>query len=99
VYPCLCKWLVLNLLSFLLSTRPKGIAADVVIQAMTGGDHKLYDPLFRNMILAGALEGTLYFAMDNSDVGTLHEMSRLVGVSVWFQPGRTLNSRCALLFR
>ena len=90
----------LESLSLLLSTRRMAWRlADVVIQVMAGDDHKLYDPLFRNIILAGALEGNLYFAMDNSNVGTLYETSRLVGVSVWFQPGRSLNSRYALLFR
>jgi hypothetical protein len=60
---------------------------------MTGGDDNLIDPLFRNMIRAGALGGTLHLAMESTDGDISEDTSRLVGVSVWFGPGRMLNSR------
>ena len=61
---------------------------------MTGGDESLHEPLFRWMICAGVLEGTVCFArIDNA--GREDEPS-LVGISVWFGPGRTFNSRYGL---
>jgi hypothetical protein len=68
--------------------------ADIALNVLTGGDDSLLDPLCRNMIRAGALEGALYFATENTDGDIAQDMSRLVGVTVWFGPGRTFNSRC-----
>ena len=68
------------------------ILEDVTIEVMTSGDDNIIDPLFRNIIRTGALEGTLYFVMESTDGDISKDTPRLVEVSVWFGPGRTLNS-------
>ena len=74
----------------------KNIMSDVAFHALTGGDKNIQDPLFRSDIRAGALEGSLYFALDNTNS---EDAPRLAGLSIWFGPGRTLYCRYALLSR
>jgi len=50
---------------------------------MVGGDESLKDPIFRAILRAGELAGEVYLATDNSS-------NKVVGVAVWFPPGRTL---------
>jgi len=65
----------------------RAYANDVAFHALTGGDKNIQDPLFRSDIRAGALEGSLYFALDNTNS---EDAPRLAGLSIWFGPGRTL---------
>ncbi len=51
---------------------------------MVGDDKNLMDPLFRSMIRAADLAGTIDFAYDVSD------SDKIVGMAVWFGPGKSL---------
>ncbi|KAJ6577323.1 hypothetical protein B0H19DRAFT_553612 [Mycena capillaripes] len=58
---------------------------------MVGGDESLKDPIFRAMIRAGELAGEVYFAIDNIS-------NKVVGVAIWFPPGKSLEEQRALGF-
>lgn len=56
----------------------------LVVRAMVGDDKNLMDPLFRSMIRAADLAGTIDLACDVSD------SDKIVGMAVWFGPGKSL---------
>ncbi|KAK0226225.1 hypothetical protein IW262DRAFT_752104 [Armillaria fumosa] len=56
----------------------------LVARAMVGDDKNLMDPLFRSMIRAADLAGTIDLACDASD------LDKIVGMAVWFGPRKAL---------
>ncbi|KAK0460966.1 uncharacterized protein EV420DRAFT_1640471 [Desarmillaria tabescens] len=56
----------------------------LVARAMVGDDKNLMDPLFRSMIRAANLAGTIDLACDVSN------SNKIVGMAVWFGPGKSL---------
>ncbi|KAF7330357.1 N-acetyltransferase domain-containing protein [Mycena venus] len=75
-----------------ISERELDDAVDVCVRAyigelasnsMVGGDESLKAAIWRAMIRAGLLDGEVYFATDDSS-------HKVVGVAVWFPPGKSL---------
>ncbi|KAJ7585165.1 hypothetical protein C8J56DRAFT_950047, partial [Mycena floridula] len=58
---------------------------DPCSQAMTGGDRSLEPVLFRAMLGAGALEGTIYVVVRDED-------EKIFSVGMWFGPGTQMMS-------
>ncbi|KAF8169235.1 hypothetical protein BJ912DRAFT_1067299 [Pholiota molesta] len=55
---------------------------DPAIAAMTGGNRKLYDLLFRSMVRAGGLAGHLYVVENNA--------GQILSVALWYGPGTVM---------
>ena len=51
---------------------------------MTGGDNKFRASLFRSVVRAGALEGSLYVVHDDS--------GKILSIGIWFGPGKMMFS-------
>ncbi|KAG7449681.1 uncharacterized protein BT62DRAFT_600809 [Guyanagaster necrorhizus] len=56
----------------------------LVVKGLVGDDKNLMDPLFRPMIRAADLAGTIDLASDVSD------SNKIVGTTVWFGPRKSL---------
>ncbi|KAJ7595763.1 hypothetical protein C8J56DRAFT_923170 [Mycena floridula] len=61
----------------------RAFAGDVCLRSMTADNHALESSLFRMMICAAALEGTVYCVTDDRD-------DKILSLGVWFGPGSQL---------